>query len=304
MSRLKRDTLLGVVLLGTAGLTAWMALQVGALSGVGPHHTLSASFDDSSGLKLGGSVVISGVEVGRVTAIDLVDNRAQITMAVSNEVELFRDAEAIIRARSVLGEKYLELKVGSENTGLLQDGDTISDTSGQMEIDQFVTKLGSLLSTVDIGEIGDLVGSISESVAQDPEQISRIITSTEELILQTSTLIDNIGGLVDEADQMISQVGRVVTNTDRTISTASELISTLQEASASLPQAGEAIPRIIEQIEASIAQLDTTMGLFGESADDLEAVLENLSEIDMLAIQRLFTETGIRVRFFHTEIDE
>jgi phospholipid/cholesterol/gamma-HCH transport system substrate-binding protein len=308
MSRLKRDTLLGAVLLSTAGLTAWMALQVGALSGVGPHHTLSASFVNASGLKLGGSVSVSGVEVGRITDIQLVNNRALISMAVSNDVQVYTDAEAIVRARSVLGEKYLELRVGQESAGVISDGGTIETTSGQLEIDELVTQLGSIISLVDSDKIGGLFQSLSDSVAEDPEQIVRILTSTEELIGDAATLIDNIGGVVAGAGELLVDVDRVVTTTDHTVSNAEELISTLQAAAANLPEAGDAIgdaiPRIIAEIEASIAQLDTTMGMFGESADELEAILGNLSEIDMLAIQRLFIETGIRVHVFPTDIPE
>jgi ABC-type transporter Mla subunit MlaD len=161
---------------------------------------------------------------------------------------------------------------------------------------------------VDSDKIGGLFQSLSDSVAEDPEQIVRILTSTEELIGDAATLIDNIGGVVAGAGELLVDVDRVVTTTDHTVSNAEELISTLQAAAANLPEAGDAIgdaiPRIIAEIEASIAQLDTTMGMFGESADELEAILGNLSEIDMLAIQRLFIETGIRVHVFPTDIPE
>ena len=304
MSRLKRDTLLGAVLLSTAGLTAWMALQVGALSGVGPHHTLSASFVNASGLKLGGSVSVSGVEVGRITDIELVNNQALISMAVSNDVEVYTDAEAIVRARSVLGEKYLELRVGQESSGVIADGGTIEATSGQLEIDELVTQLGSIISLVDSDKIGGLIQTLSDSIADDPEQLVRILTSTEELIGDATTLIENIDGVVTGAGALLVDVDRVVTTTGRTVTSADDLVNTLQAAAANLPEAGDAIPRIIAEIESSIAQLDSTMGMFGESADELEAVLGNLSEIDMMAIRRLFIETGIRVHVFPTEIPE
>ena len=304
MSRIKRDAILGLVLLSTAGLTAWMALQVGALSGLGPHRTLYANFDNASGLKLGASIHVAGVEVGKITDIELVNNQALVSMAVSNDVDVFGDGEAIVRARSVLGEKYLELRVGEDRTWLLADGSTIEQTSSQLEIDELVTQIGSVISIVDGDKIGGLIQTVSDAIAQDPEQIGRILTSAEGLIVDATTLIGNIEVVVSDAGRLVGDVEDVVATTDHTVTSARELVATLNAAAANLPEAGESIPRIIAAIEASIAQLDDTVGMFGESADDLETVLQNLSEIDLMALRRLFIETGIRVHVFPTDLGE
>ena len=169
--------------------------------------------------------------------------------------------------------------------------------------EETIALFDDVLLSDNMDKIGGLIQTVSDAIAQDPGQIGRILTSAEGLIVDATTLIGNIEVVVSDAGRLVGDVEDVVATTDHTVTSARELVATLNAAAASLPEAGESIPRIITAIEASIAQLDDTVGMFGESADDLEAVLQNLSEIDLMALRRLFIETRIRVHVFPTDIE-
>ncbi|HRV59286.1 MAG TPA: MlaD family protein, partial [Solirubrobacterales bacterium] len=75
-------------------------------------------------------VDISGVEVGRVKAIDLGEGSEDGTAIVTLNIEpeyapIPADTRAILRAKSLLGEAYVELTPGDKRDGMLEDGDQL-----------------------------------------------------------------------------------------------------------------------------------------------------------------------------------
>ena len=74
----------------------------------------SAEFSNVSGLRAGQFVRASGVEIGKVSAIHLVDGgkRARVDFAVDKSVPLYQSTTAQIRYLDLIGNRYLELKRG------------------------------------------------------------------------------------------------------------------------------------------------------------------------------------------------
>ncbi|MCA9569775.1 MAG: aldehyde dehydrogenase family protein, partial [Myxococcales bacterium] len=86
-----------------------------------------------------------------------------------------KDATVKVRARSVLGEKYLAVVPGSPTAPLLVDGDALSAGPPQVEIDQLVTALGPLVEAVDPEVIARVLHSVDDLLADDPEVLARIL---------------------------------------------------------------------------------------------------------------------------------
>ena len=83
-----RDLTVGLFVL--AGLTAiaYLSVQVGGLQGERGFH-LYATFDQIGGLRPRAPVVVSGVQVGQVSSIELDENlRARVNMDVDPSLEL------------------------------------------------------------------------------------------------------------------------------------------------------------------------------------------------------------------------
>ncbi len=123
-------------------------------------HTYRASFDDVDGLKLDSPVRLGGLEVGRVSGIEFApqvgDKRIIVSLKVSSKFsERIRgDTVARIGSRGVLGDKAVDLSLGSPSTPVVPEGgDLKSGTSGDV---------ASLLKTA--GEIVDNVKRISTEV--------------------------------------------------------------------------------------------------------------------------------------------
>ena len=79
------------------------------------YNTYSAEFSNGSGLRGGQFVRAGGVEVGKVSKVQLTDNgqRALVTFAVDKSLPLYQSTNAQIRYANLIGDRYLNLDRGT-----------------------------------------------------------------------------------------------------------------------------------------------------------------------------------------------
>jgi phospholipid/cholesterol/gamma-HCH transport system substrate-binding protein len=145
-----RDFVTGLFVLAGFGALAYLSFNIGGLSYHGPGGlTLYASFDQTGGLKARAPVVISGVKVGQVAAIDLDERyRARATLDLDHTLKLPVDTSASIVTAGILGDRYVSLQVGGEQQ-LLKSGDEIGFTESALILERLI---GKLVHNADLGK--------------------------------------------------------------------------------------------------------------------------------------------------------
>ena len=140
MEKTKLEFIVGVfVLVGMVWL-GYLSIKLGKLELIGGNvYEVVAQFNTASGLKAGSSVEIEGVEVGRVRAITLKEDRAAVILAVDDKVKLYTDTIASIKTRGIIGEKFLALSPGGGGDPL-KPGDTIRDTESGRDLEELVSQ--------------------------------------------------------------------------------------------------------------------------------------------------------------------
>ena len=106
-------------------------------------YNISLVFGSSAGLKSGDNVKISGINVGKITKLDLnlEDYNALIHVKLNKEVKIPDDSTARITSSSLLGGNYLDIVPGSSET-YLKPKDIIYDTSDSVS---FIDLLGKVV---------------------------------------------------------------------------------------------------------------------------------------------------------------
>jgi phospholipid/cholesterol/gamma-HCH transport system substrate-binding protein len=138
------------VLIGIACL-GYLAIKLGKLEVLGDSgYSVYADFPTVAGLKRGDPVEIAGVKVGRVESMGLADDRARLVLRVDDGVKLQEDVIASVRARGLIGDKFVLVSPGASDK-IIPPGGRIRETESPPDIPDLIGKLvgGDLTSKVD-----------------------------------------------------------------------------------------------------------------------------------------------------------
>ncbi len=293
----RHEVAVGVLLLVGLAVLAYMAVQAGALRMDRRAVHVSALFDDAAGLARGAVVSVAGVEVGRVEALGVDGGRARVDLTVDARTGLGRDVRARIRARSVLGEKYLALEPGAPGAEALRDGDRIEATAGQVDIDEMVDSLGPILASADPVALGRALDAITAALAEDPDRVRRILADTEALVHDLSEASAEAPALARDARAAVEEARAV----------AAEARPVLERADRVLARAEEAVadtPALVGDARAAVGEARDVLGRLDASTGDLSVVLRNLAVYDRAEVHRLLREEGVLIRLRPAEAQE
>ena len=137
--------LVGIVCLG------YLAIKLGKLEVLGDSgYSLYADFPTVAGLKRGDPVEIAGVRVGRVESLSLADDRARLTLRLEDGVKVQEDAIASVRARGLIGDKFVLISPGGSDR-IIPPGGRIRETESPPDIPDLIGKLvgGDLTSKIE-----------------------------------------------------------------------------------------------------------------------------------------------------------
>ena len=127
-----------------AGIIALLvlALKVSSASttfNTAESYQLYASFENIGGLKVRAPVKSAGVVVGRVDSVQF-DNdlyKAKVGIKVDKRYHFTKDTNASILTSGLLGEQYIGLEGGGDET-MLKDGDNVKMTQSAMVLEKLI----------------------------------------------------------------------------------------------------------------------------------------------------------------------
>jgi virulence factor Mce-like protein len=127
-------------LLSLSGLL-WLAINTGQRFGpLPPAYHIAFDVRDADALVDGDDVRIAGIPVGKVLEVRTGPHGARVTMAIERGKgydPLYTDARVLIRPKSLLGEKYVDLQRGVSNVEIPEGGMIpASQAASQVEVDQ------------------------------------------------------------------------------------------------------------------------------------------------------------------------
>jgi len=126
--------LIGIVCLG------YLSIKLGKMEVLGNKgYNVYAVFSDSGGLKTGASIVVAGVDVGRVRAITLDDYQARVVLNLPDDLRIQADAIASIKTRGLIGEKYIEITPGASED-IIPPGGRIRETQPAVNLEDLISQ--------------------------------------------------------------------------------------------------------------------------------------------------------------------
>ena len=113
MNHTRTEIIVGFFVLVGIACLGYLAIKLGKLEVLANSgYPVYADFPSVAGLKLGDPVEIAGVKVGRVEKMGLMEDRARLQLRLQDDVKLQEDVIASVRARGLIGDKFVLITPG------------------------------------------------------------------------------------------------------------------------------------------------------------------------------------------------
>jgi phospholipid/cholesterol/gamma-HCH transport system substrate-binding protein len=247
----------------------------------------SAIFSNVSGLRPGEFVRASGVEVGKVSDLQLIDggHQVKVNFKVDRSLPLFDTSTASVRYLNLIGDRYLELKRGDGNRRLPAGGSIpIERTEPALDLDALVGGFRPLFRALDPAKVNNIAQSIITIFQGQGGTISDILDQTASL---TSTLADRdqaIGEVIRNLNTVLTTTVKHQKQFDETIQNFEVLITGLKnradplaQSTANISNAAGTLTDLLADnrplLQNTISQLEVVQQPLVDQRDELNDIL-------------------------------
>jgi phospholipid/cholesterol/gamma-HCH transport system substrate-binding protein len=195
----------------------------------------SAEFSNISGLRAGQFVRASGVEIGKVDSVNLIDGgkRVRVDFNVDRSIPLYQSTTAQIRYLDLIGNRYLELKRG-EGDGfdkVMPSGGFIpvARTTPALDLDALIGGFKPLFRALDPEKINTLATSIITVFQGQGGTINDILDHTAQLTSTIGERDQAIGEVIKNLNIVLDTTVRHRQQFDQTVNNLEVLITGLKD---------------------------------------------------------------------------
>ncbi len=261
-------------------------------------YTLVTVFETADGLRNGTQVQMAGLKAGAVSEIELLpDNRVEVTFDITQRFfhRIRTDSTVRIVRPFIIGEKVLDVTVGSDSEKMVDEGDRLNSEP-----------------TMDLMDLmsGKRLGPLMHDLTQVLKNLKILADAfvDEQRAHDLVEIYDNVKPLMQNLDSMAREVHWLTRNLnkrDRLVNLVSQLQDTTTEMNKILPEfSGEAGPmaenlaRLTENFADLTSELRGFLPAMKEMAPEMPRVgkraIEALDEtvVTLKALQKSFLLKG------------
>ena len=284
-----------------AGLAAVLTTScVPGTSGPGSI-TVTAYFSDSAGLFTGNDVGVLGVPVGEVTEIEPEGDRVRVTLEIDGDQPVPADAGAVVVARSVATDRYVELTPVYREGPRLEDGDTIAVESTRTPvdfdqvlstIDEFATGIAGSQETTEA--IKRFVDAGDAAFSGRGPQLNETITKLSQAAGEVSGQRGEIVAALTSLDALVAAIARDERTVRKFLGRVAEGSALLNDQRTEFRDSLRALDRAVRTVaEFAVKNRGQLVKALDGSADIMDALMEKQAqlaevlEVMPLALQNL-----------------
>jgi phospholipid/cholesterol/gamma-HCH transport system substrate-binding protein len=289
----------GVVVLAAALITAFLVARFGDLPlPGGGTYTIYVRFPRAPGVTQGSPVRMSGVQIGRVTSLELLQPTGVRVIAEIDRNRSILDCDACwITSASVLGDSVLEFVPPDripQSAKRIDAGTEIINGLVAANPLEALTKIEPALQTAmfsvrDAGnEVATTARNLNNTISNNQDQLPRIAQKTERALDQFTTAMTNINSLVDDEQtrqdmrQMMKDFPQLIRDAGVTLNKANSAFDSMQSASSRAERnltnlenftkpLGERGPQLVDNLDGSLANINELLEQLVTFTDNLNS---------------------------------
>lgn len=259
-------------------------MQVPTLLGIGKI-TVTLELPSSGGLYRFANVTYRGVQVGKVTEMDVSRTRATATLRLDTSPKIPADLQAEVRSVSAVGEQYVELLPRTDSPPYLEDGSVIAmaDTTIPQPVSPMLEQVNTLIASIPKGRLTELIdesykafsgagfdmGSLVDSSSTLSEALNKDPTRSARLAEDSVPLLDSQARSTDSLRVWARSLAGI---TGQVVADDPQLRTLLDEG----PAAAAEVSGLLEQIKPTLPVLLANMTTFGQVAVTYRPSLEQV----------------------------
>lgn len=282
------------VIVGTAVLTT-TAVVLGGNPFASKKQYFYTNLSNVKGVAERTQVRASGVQVGEVTAVEILQDGARIHFSVDGNLKIPKGSYIDIKSRGILGDVYIEIMRNTQGIGFMSSGDLMPKVAESNDMDTLMTNLNAIAR--DIKRISNSLANVV-GTPEGETSIKNIVANIEGVTSdlrditssQKTNIKEAIQGLRDSAVRVANLIERNDSKIDQIVSDLKTFTTELRQIST--PENRERIENIIANVDeatASIkrmsAKIEKGEGTIGqliakdETADEVKATLKSIQDV-------------------------
>jgi phospholipid/cholesterol/gamma-HCH transport system substrate-binding protein len=283
-------TIVGSVFIASLMLLGYLAFNIDKLP-FAAATTYTAAFDEVAGLRAGDHVRIAGIDVGKISAIDLEQQHVRVKFTVKKGVHLGSATTASIKIFTLLGNKYLEIDPGQGGTWPADKELPLRRTTAPYDVTQAFQDLASTAHGIDSAQLARSFDTIAATFRDSPPAVRDMLSGLSRLSQTVASrdqelreLLDHAAGLTGVLADRRAKLARLLGDGDQLLQmvrSRQHVINALLTHTADLSR----------ELRGLVADNTTTIGPMLTHLHGVTTLLEqgqaNLDE----SIQRLFVWT-------------
>jgi phospholipid/cholesterol/gamma-HCH transport system substrate-binding protein len=228
------ETRLGVFVVLVAMAAVFIVETLGGLAPLHGGYRVRALFNTVQDLKVGNSVKMAGVEIGRVGKIALTGNKVEVTMKLHSDAVVKTDSKAVVKFTGLMGQNFVSIDFGSMDAARAVDGAVLA-TEEQPDLNAVMAKLDSaatgiqnLTKSFTPDTIDNLLGPLTDFVKQNSGHISGAISNIENISGQIASGQGTVGKLI-YTDSLYNSALITVTNLQDTVTEVRQVVNGISD---------------------------------------------------------------------------
>jgi len=217
---IQKSIRLGVFIIVGIAIFAYAIYIIGKQRNLfGNTFNVSGIFKDVSGLKVGSNVRYSGINVGTVSTIKLVnDTLVRVQATLENKVHPFirEDSRMEIGTEGVMGNKVVNITPGSSTQPVVDEGDVL-ETIEAVKIDEILEQLER--SSINTTIVTKNLAKITSKINQGEGIFGKLFTDTsftnnlDEISRNTAQLTRNFSTISGNINKEEGVIGKLLSDT-------------------------------------------------------------------------------------------
>ncbi|GBE67638.1 mammalian cell entry protein [Mycobacterium sp. MFM001] len=276
LSRFVRIQLAIFAIVGIIGVVAMVLfyIQAPTLLGIG-RMTVTLELPATGGLYRFSNVTYRGVQVGKVTAVNLTPNGAKATLSLGTSPKIPADLKAEVRSVSAVGEQYVDLRPRTDSPPYLRDGSVIAmrDTTIPQAVGPMLDQVSALVNSIPKNKLGQLLDESFQAfngsgydLASLSDSSARIAGDANAVVDRTRALIEDSGPFLEAQAQTTDSIRTWARSlagiSDVLVADDSKVRTVLQEGPGAAKQATALLEQVKPTLPILLANL-TTIGQIG-----------------------------------------